>query len=152
VTTIAPDYLTYSNSQYGFSISYPASWTRQEKAGNSVVLFTSPSTGMADIPATMRVSVDDLSGNPMTLEQYRDAQLAKKKGVNLIYDQAYKGTGFGGWKVAYTLNQAPLMEGVEVYVIRGPTAYTIAFSSKEDRYAGFVVQMNNMFQSFQFTG
>jgi hypothetical protein len=158
VKTIAPptmqSYLPYSNPQYGFSISYPAGWTKQENVGTSVVVFTSPSTGYSsDIPAIMKIAVD--TGNTLSLEQYKNAQLAKRQSLdnyNMIYDQAYKGTGFSGWKVAYTANQGVLSEWVEVYAIRGSTAYTVAFSSREDRYANFVVQMDAMFKSFQITG
>ena len=153
-TPAGSGYYTYSNAQSGFTLTYPSGWTKQENAGASVVTFTSPSTGMGDIPATMRVTVDDLSANPMSLEQYKTTQLAKKNGLesfNLIYDQAYKGVGFSGWKIAYTGNQGTLMEWVEVYAIKGTTAYTLTFASKEDKYANFVVQMDNMFKSFQLT-
>ena len=148
------NYYTYSNTQYGFSLTYPSGWTKQENAGTSVVTFTSPSTGMGDIPATMKVTVDDLTANPMSLEQYKAAQLVKKSGIqsfNLIYDQAYKGVGFSGWKIAYTGNVGYLMEWVEVYIIKGTTGYTLTFSSKEDKYANYVVPMDNMIKSFQLT-
>jgi len=147
-------YLPYSNQQYGFSISYPEGWTKQENVGTNVVVFTSPSTGsLSDIPATMKIAVD--TGNTLSLEQYKNAQLAKRQNLdnyNMIYDQAYKGTGFTGWKVAYTANPGVLTEWVEVYAIQGSTAYTVAFSSREDRYASFVVEMDAMFKSFQVTG
>ena len=157
VTTIAtptmPSYLAYSNPQYEFSISYPSGWTKQENAGTSVVVFTSPSTGsISDIPATMKIAVD--TDNTLSLEQYKTAQLTKRQNLdnyNMIYDQAYKGNGFSGWKVAYTANQGFLTKWVEVYAIRGSTAYTVAYSSKEDKYAGYVVQMDAMFKSFQLT-
>lgn len=151
---VGSDYLTYLNSQYGFSISYPSSWTKQENTGSSVVSFTSPSKGMGDIPATMRIVVDDLTANPMSLDQYKVAQLAKKKGLdgfNIIADGPYKGNGFTGWKVAYTGNQGYLTEWVEVYAVKGATAYTLSYASKEDKYASYVVQMDAMFKSFQLT-
>jgi hypothetical protein len=156
VTQTIQSYLAYTNQKYQFSITYPLAWTKQENTGMSVVVFTSPTTGtVSDIPATMRISVDDLTANPMSLEQYKNVQLAKRRELdsfNLIYDQAYKGNGFSGWKVAYTANQGTLMEWVEVYAIKGATAYTVTFSSREDRYADFVVQMDAMFKSLQLTG
>jgi hypothetical protein len=146
-------YLTYSNPANGFSIDYPATWTKQENVGTSVVVFTSPSTGaISDIPATMKIAVD--RDNTLSLDQYKAAQLAKRRTLqdfNLIYDQAYKGTGFSGWKVAYTANQGVLTEWVELYAIRGPTAYTVTYSSREDRYRDFVIPMDAMFKSFQVT-
>ena len=133
----------------------PPGWTKQENTGTSVVTFTAPSSGMGDTPATMKVSVADLTANPMSLDQFKAAQLAKKAGLesfNLIYDQAYKGTGFSGWKIGYTYNTGTLMEGFEVYIIRGSNAYTVTFLSRMDKFAGFSVQSDNMFKSFQLTG
>lgn len=153
-TPMGPDYLTYTNSQYGFSISYPSSWTKQENTGSSVVVFTSPSSGMSDIPATMRVAVDDLTANPMSLDQYRAAQLAKKSGLdkfNVIFDLPYKGTGFSGWKIGYTYVSGTIMRSFEVYAIRGTTGYILAFSSRDDKFAGYSVQSDTMFKSFQLT-
>lgn len=155
MTTEAPDYLTYTNSQYGFSISYPSGWMKQENTGSSLVAFTAPSGGTGDIPATMRITVDDLTATPMSLNQYRAAQLAKKSGLdslNQIYDQAYKGIGFSGWKVGYTYNTGTIMRSFEVYAIRGTTGYTLAFSSRDDKFAGYSVQSDTMFKSFQLTG
>jgi hypothetical protein len=109
---------------------------------------------MGDMPASMRITVEDLTANPMSLEQYKAAQLAKKKGIdgfNLIQDGPYKGNGFTGWKVAYTGNQGSLMEWVEIYAMKGMSAYTLTYTSREDKYAGYVVQMDAMFKSFQIT-
>jgi hypothetical protein len=155
VTTKRPDYLTYTNTQYGFSMSYPAGWSIQEGKGGSVVTFSSPSSGMGDTPATVKISVEDLSGNPMSLDQFKAAQLAKKQGLdkfNIIYDLAYKGPGFNGWKIGYTYDAGTLMKTFEVYILRGGQAYSIDYSSKEDRFAGYSVQMDNMLKSFQLTG
>jgi hypothetical protein len=150
VTMKLPDYVTYTNPQWGFSLSYPSGWTKQENAGTAVVVFTSP----GDTPATMRISIIDLSSTPMSLEQFKTAQIAKKAGLdlfNLIYDQAHKGNGFTGWKIAYTGNPGQLTEWVEVYAIKGTNGYILSFSSKEDKYASVVVPMDNMFKSFQLS-
>jgi len=155
VTTRGPDYLTYTNSQYGFSISYPSGWTVQENTGGSVVTFASPSSGMGDIPGTMSVTVEDLTASRMSLEQYKAAQLAKNNGLdkfNVIYDLPYKGTGFSGWKIGYTFDSGTLMRSFEVYAIRGTLGYTLAFSSRDDRFAGYSVQSDTMFKSFQLIG
>jgi hypothetical protein len=150
VTMKIPDYLTYTNPQWGFSLSYPSGWTKQENVGTAAVVFTSP----GDTPATLRISVVDLSSNPMSPDQFKAAQIAKKAGLdlfNLIYDQAHKGNGFTGWKIAFTGNSGYLTEWVEVYAVKGTNGYILSFSSKEDKYAGFVVPMDNMIKSFTLT-
>ncbi|HVP24800.1 MAG TPA: PsbP-related protein [Methanomicrobiales archaeon] len=146
-------YLTYTNSQYGFSISYPSTWTKQENTASSVVTFTAPTSGAVGvIPATMRVSVDDLSANPMSLDQYRAAQLAKKKSLdkfNTVYDIPYKGNGYSGWRLGYTYDTGVIMRTFDTYAIRGTTAYTVSFTSRDDQFASYTVQSDTMFKSFQ---
>jgi PsbP-like protein len=155
VTQKGSDYLTYTNSQYGFSISYPSGWAVQENTGGSVVTFQAPSEGRDDLyRENLKVTVEDLSSSPMSLEQYKSAQLAKKQSLasfNLIYDQAYRVSGFNGWKIAYTANSGMLMEWVEIFTIKGTTAYDITFSAQESSYANYVVAMDTMTKSFQLT-
>jgi len=155
IPTKASDYLTYTNTQYGFSMLYPAGWTVQEGRGGSVVTFSAPSSGMGDVPATVKISVEDISASPMGPEQYKNAQLAKRQtlsGYNNIYDLYYKGTGFNGWKIGYTSQAGTLMKTFEIYVIRGTTAITITYSSKEDQFAAYSQQFDTMLKSFQLTG
>jgi len=149
------EYLTYTNAQNGFSISYPSGWTKQEGAGGSVAGFSSPSSGMGDIPASVKVLVEDLSANPMGLEQYKNAQLAKKQGLtkfNLIHDLPFKGTSYNGWKIGYTYEAGSLMETFEIYALRGTTAYTLTYTTKEDRFASFSQNLDTISKSFQLTG
>ena len=154
VTAREPDYLTYTNSQYGFTMSYPSGWTKQENTGSSVVTFTAPSSGgVGGVPATMRVSVLDFTGNPTSLSQFRADQLAKAQGnenLNLIYDDAYK--DLNGWKVGYTYLSGTLMKTFEIYTIRGNTGYIISFTSRDDQFASLSVTSDTMFKSFQLTG
>jgi hypothetical protein len=149
------EYATYTNPQYGFSISYPVGWAKVEGTGGTVVTFTSPSTGMGDIPATMKVLVEDLSANPMSPEQYKNALFARKRGLqnfNVIDDKPEKGSGYTGWKFGYTYEAGSLIKTFDIYAIRGTTAYTVSFSSKSDKSETFSVPMDAMFKSFQFTG
>jgi hypothetical protein len=155
VVTKGPDYLTYTNSQYGFSLSYPSGWTVQENTGGSVVTFQAPSEGRDDLyRENLKVTVEDLSSSPMSLEQYKSAQMTKKQALdsfNLIYDQPYRVSGFNGWKIAYTANSGMLMEWVEIFTVKGTTAYDITFSAQESSYANYVVAMDTMTKSFQLT-
>lgn len=148
------DYLPYANAPHGFSLSYPVGWSMQENLGGSVVAFTAPSSGMSDIPANFRVSIEDLSANPMGLEQYKTTQLAKRQKYdqyNNIHDSVDKEKGFSGWKIGYTYNAGSLIKTFEIYIIRGTTAYTISYSSREDRFATYSQVFDNMIKSFQFT-
>jgi hypothetical protein len=153
--TRGPDFLPYANSRFGFNMSYPATWTKQENTGTSVVSFTSPSEGRDDLYLeNMKVMVEDLSAAPMSLEQYKNAQLAKKQplsGFNKIMDGPFKIGRFNGWKIAYTADTGMLMEWVEIYTIKGTTAYDLTFSAQESHYSNYVVAMDTMINSFQLT-
>jgi len=150
-TTTGGAYLSYTNTQYGFSISYPASWSVQENTGGSVAAFTAPSSGMGDVPATMKISVEDLSMTPTSLAQFRAAQLAKVQGLqnyNLIYDDPYK--DLNGWKVGYTYLSGSMMRSFVILTIRGSQGYTISFTSRDDQFAAYTVLSDTMFKSFKF--
>ena len=155
VSTTPAAFLSYENAQYRFRMIYPSGWNVQENTGGSAVTFQSPSEGRDDLYLeNMKVVVEDLSSNPMSLEQYKDAQLAKKQSLasfNKVMDGPYKINGFNGWKLAYTGNTGMLMEWVEICTIKGTTAYDLVFSAQESRYANYVVAMDNMIKSFQFT-
>ena len=60
--------------------------------------------------------------------------------------------GFSGWKIGYTYQVGTLMRSFEIYVIRGTTALTFTYSSKEDQFAALSPVFNNMVKSFQLTG
>ena len=155
VPTTQPAYLTYENTQYGFRMSYPAGWTVQENTGGAAVTFQAPSEGRDDLyRENMRITVEDLSSNPMSLAQYKDAQLAKRQALdnfNKIIDGPYKISGFNGWKIAYMANTGMLMEWVEIFTVKGTTAYDLSFSAMESHYAKYVVAMDTMVKSFVFT-
>jgi hypothetical protein len=155
VPTTQAAYLTYENTQYGFRMSYPAGWTVQENTGGAAVTFQAPSEGRDDLyRENTRVVVEDLSAQSMSLDQYKNAQLAKRQtidGFNKIIDGPYKISGFNGWKIAYMGNTGMLMEWEEIFAVKGTAAYDITFSAQESHYANYVVAMDTMVKSFVFT-
>ncbi|MDD1655368.1 MAG: hypothetical protein LUO91_06665, partial [Methanomicrobiales archaeon] len=60
-TTPASGWLLYTSPAYGFTLSYPASWTVREENGGATVTFISPSEGPTDtIREELKVVVEDL--------------------------------------------------------------------------------------------
>src|SRR5437867_13217946 len=65
------NFKTYENKDYGVSISYPADWTVQENFQGTIALFASPKeTSMDLFQENVNLVAQDLSANPMNLEQY----------------------------------------------------------------------------------
>jgi hypothetical protein len=59
----------YANSQYGFSLSYPAGWTMQEDVPGTIAVFGGPASG--DFMANINIISDNLTGyTKLTLPEY----------------------------------------------------------------------------------
>jgi len=149
-------YLTYTSTQYGFSISYPAGWSVEENPAAGTVVFRAPAESRDDLyRENLAVTVKDLSANPMSLDQYHSAQLAKAQGItgfNKIIDTPYRLSGFNGYEIAYKGDTGMLMEWVDYFTIKVETAYDLTFTAQESHYANYVVPMDYMIKSFTFTG
>ena len=149
-------YLTYESPQYGFRISYPAGWSVEENLAAGTIVFRAPAESRDDLyRENLAVTVKDLSANPMSLDQYRAAQLAKAQaitGFNKIIDTPYRLSGFNGYEIAYKGDTGMLMEWVDYFTIKVATAYDMTFTAQESHYANYVVPMDYMIKSFAFTG
>ena len=156
-TTPASGWLLYTSPAYGFTLSYPASWTVREENGGATVTFISPSEGPTDtIREELKVVVEDLRASPMDLDTYVATKMeAGTKGLanyNLIMDTPYRIGTLNGHKVVYTGRLgSDLMEWVEIFTIRGLTAFTVTFTAEESHYRNFVVSSDRALKSFTLT-
>jgi hypothetical protein len=156
-TTPASGWLLYTSPAYGYSLSYPASCTAREENGGATMTFTSPAEGPSDkYRENLKVVAEDLSAHPMDLDTYVATRMeAKKQGLanyNLIMDSPMRIGALNSRKVAYTGRLgSDLMEWVEIYTIRGLTAYTVTFTAEESHYKNFVEASDQALKSFAFT-
>jgi hypothetical protein len=69
--TRTEDWRTYSNSEHGYTATYPGGWEQSVKQG--AIVFTSPKeTETDDFLENVNILVQDLSSSPMNLEQYTE--------------------------------------------------------------------------------
>ena len=71
---------TFTNDLFGYTIDYPETWTQ----GNigTIIFFRSPLENAKDVVAeNVTVAVEDMSANPMTLDQYTDKFLKVAPGI-----------------------------------------------------------------------
>ena len=78
--------LTYTNSEKRYTIKYPSEWSKSEQ--NGYVAFLSPADSASDtFRENVNVMVQDMSANPMTLDQYTaltKGQIEGLKGSSVI--------------------------------------------------------------------
>ena len=147
----------YVSSAYGFTMTYPTSWAVREENGGTTVVFTTAAESASDnFRENLKVVVQDLSSAPMNLDAFISSQLEKKKqglaNYNPTHEENLKIGGYNGRKLSYTGTLGSgLMRWVEIYTIRGLTAYTLTFTADESHYWFFVEDADKMLKSFAFT-
>ncbi len=79
-TTVPPGFLTYENSTYGIKIMYPKEWEMMESYMGTVAIFLSPKGSDSDVfQENLNVGVQDLSAQPMTLDEFTDLNIEQIK-------------------------------------------------------------------------
>ncbi|MDD1653061.1 MAG: hypothetical protein LUQ64_00805, partial [Methanomicrobiales archaeon] len=147
----------YVSRAYGYRITYPRSCTLREEDGGATVIITTPAESASDtFRENLRIAVQDLSASPMDLDTFVDSEMAiKKQGLasfNPILDGPVKIGTTNGRKLSYraTLGSTP-MQWVEIYTIRGLTAYTLTFTAEESHYRFYVEGLDQTLKSFTLT-
>jgi len=147
----------YTSPAYGYTLTYPTSWAVREENGGTTVVFTTAAESASDnFRENLKVVVQDLSGAPMNLDAFISSQLEKKKqglaNYNPTHEENLKIGGYNARKLSYTGTLGSgLMRWVEIYTIRGLTAYTLTFTADESHYRFFVEDADKMLKSFAFT-
>jgi hypothetical protein len=148
---------TYVSHAYGYTLTYPVAWAVREENGGATVTFTTPAESSSDtFRDNLRVVVQDLTASPMDLDTFVTSQLAiRKQGLanyNLIYESPLKIGTYNARKMAYTATLGSgRMQWVEIYTIRGLTAYSLSFTSEESHYRIFVEDLDKTLNSFTLT-
>ena len=154
------DWLTYSNSNSdcGFVMSYPSEWTKQEEWMGTVVVFLSPKDGTSDAgQENVNVVVEDLTANPMSLSEYWDLSLNQISkfitDCNVIESSGTTVAGKPASRVVFTGQQGQYqLKYMQICTIRNNSAYTITYTSEVAKYADYVDIVNQMVDSFEFSG
>jgi len=75
-------FLKYKDPYGQFTIKYPAEWEAMQDYGGAAVVFASPQENALDADReNVNIVIQDLSANPMTLDQYTELAI---KQINLV--------------------------------------------------------------------
>jgi hypothetical protein len=148
---------TFVSPAYGYTLIYPVAWSVREENGGATVTFTTPAESSSDtFRENLRVVVQDLTASPKDLDTFVASQLVTRKAglanYNLILDGPIKIGTYNARKLAYTATLGSgRMQWVEIYTIRGLTAYSLSFTSEESHYRIFVEDLDKTLNSFTLT-
>lgn len=147
----------YENQNLAFKIKQLATWQVQESdvEGLPVVYFISPATGEGDFQEMVNVIVEDLSANPMTLEEYSDYSLTQLKEIFPNFTQlSLNSANLGNQnakKIVYTVSSEGVVQKVmQIWTVIGQKAYVLSFNTVESLYGDFEKDVEDMIASFEF--
>lgn len=146
----------YENSTYKIKIGFPEGWDKRENTMGTLVCALSPKEGAEDkFQGNFNVLVQDLSTQPMTLEEYTDLSLKQIKQLitNCKVEVSKEMTlgGKPGYTVAYKGDQGVLhLYFASAYTIKDNKAYLITFTCEQDKYPEYSVIVEKVFNSFEF--
>jgi len=149
------DILTYWNSDYGFQMDYPSTWTVREGYRGTIVLFNSPSDGRDDtFSENVNVNVEDLSNYPgITLEEYYavgNAKVAENlAGYKLISKENTVMAGSPAIKTVYTTTQdVGTIKVLQEVTLQNQKAYIITYGGTLTGYPKYLPYAQIMINSF----
>lgn len=151
-----PKFDVYESSQYRLKIKYPQGWTVNDSIGQpgAVVAFLSPKESTLDVFLdNMNIVVQDLSKNPMSLEQYNILAIKQLTGVfsnlTILESHAITWAGHAGHKLVYfAKNPMVDLKVMHVWMIVDNQAYQFTYTAVASRYKTFEGLANTMVKSF----
>lgn len=149
------NFLTYDSYVYGIRIKYPLDWTKEEQVFGTVVSFSSPiESASDDFSENLNVLVQDLSAQPITLEEY--TRISEEQVEQYITNGKILDTiattldGNSAYKLVYTGKQGQYnIKWMQVYTIKDDKAYVITYTAEMDSYSNFLGTAQEMINSFE---
>lgn len=151
------DFLTYENSENGIKIKYPKDWEKQEAAGGASVVFLSQKESEADaFRDNVSVVIQDLSSQPMTLEEYSNVSISSFPSFVPNFQQIeLKDVTVAknpGKKIAYTGKlQDYNVKVIQVWTIKNNDAYILTYLAAEENYSKYLDLAEKVINSFEIT-
>ena len=148
-------FLTYDSSAYGIRIEYPSDWTKNEQVMGTVATFLSPQESASDIfKENVNVIVQDLSTQPMTLEEYTELSVGQVEqfitDANILDSSVTTLDGTSAHKVVYTGKQGQYsLKWMQVWTIKDNTAYVLSYTAEANKYNDFLDTAQEMVDSFE---
>lgn len=160
LTSCSQEKLTeYKTTKGGFSFSYNDLWEKQLVNNQPVFLTKGDKKDGTNFRNNLNVIVQDLSQNPMSLEDYHNLtlqQMQQALGENTITSD--KGIIIGGVKAKELIYTIPkdISKGnflelklKQVYLIKNSKAYLITYTAKSKDFAKYLKSANSFFTTFK---
>ena len=151
---LIPGWLTYTDQANGFSIQYPKDWA-QMKQGNAVI-FISPRADSNDMfRENVNVILQDLSAQPMDLEQY--GALSRKQIIGMYGANAIISQGsaiLAGQKaecLTYNMSYNGRAEKIKsCWFIKSKMAYLFTYTAEPAQFTNYEKTATSLINSFTF--
>jgi hypothetical protein len=145
--------LEYSDESSGVKLSYPNDWTTVSDAEGIVVGFLAPSVNPWDsFLANVNVVVEDLSYDPMTLDEYADYGLYQLDlaGFYVLQMEETTVAGSPAYRVLYEAYDETLdLKWLQVWTVKDNRAYIITYTAKQDQFRDHLSDVEDMIRSFE---
>ena len=142
----------YINKEKWFSFTLPASWTFQENAFGSLVMFFAPQEKWDTIKENIGVTATELTGN-VQLSSY--FELAKGIAESVISNYKIEKeepitiNGENAMKVIYKgVQGGENLQREQVIVLKWKTAYVITYTATEKTFNNLLVGVDNIINTF----
>ncbi len=149
----AAKWLVHTNETRHFTINYPAEWTR--KTANQAVVFLRPREGDDSFKENVNLMLQDLSANPMTLQEYTDLskkQVTDNLGAGAILSlKNIKLAGQQAREFVFNMTYKDRNLKVKQYwFIKDNTAYLLTYTADPDEFDKYDDTATEIMKSFKF--
>ena len=150
---ILMSWLNYNNANLKFSIKYPEGWLKQPNT--NIVVFLSPKENAMDaFQENVNVIFQDLSKQPMSLEQY--TELTKKQVIDnfgtsaIVVLKNATISGQQGKELIYNMNyQGKKLKVRQCWIIKGKAAYLLTYTAEPEQYNKYENTATEIIGSFK---
>lgn len=154
LAVIVPGWQTYSDAVNKYSIDYPSDWVKSPFQNG--MAFLSPRDGPSDLfQENVNVLVEDLSQQPMTLEQF--TELTKKQvtdnmgtSANLTL-QPTTLVGQNAEVAHYNMTyQGRALKIKQYWFVKSKKAYVLSYTAAPEQFARYDSTATQVIKSFRF--
>ncbi|MCX6089816.1 MAG: trypsin-like peptidase domain-containing protein [Candidatus Atribacteria bacterium] len=157
-TATTSDFKTFTDTQKGFTLKYPNSWTStiQTLMNQEVVAFLAPTDNPQDVfRENLNILIENLPSE-MSLQNYFSLTMDQLKTFpDVQFRENYDATisGQPGKVLVYsrTLDGKELTYS-QVYIIRGIKAYVLTFTAESTQYSHYQPEFQQILSRFHFDG
>ncbi|MFH1402606.1 MAG: PsbP-related protein [Patescibacteria group bacterium] len=152
---IETTYQNYVNQDFNIKLSYPDIYELQEGLMGTVAVFLSPKESSTDLfQENLNVIVQDLSAQPMTLDEYNDLSLGQIETLitdsKIISSKKTTLAGKSAYEVIYTGRQGQYnLKWRQLWTAIDNKAYVLSYTSEINQFDNYFEVFDKMINSFE---